>query len=72
MKALLALGQPAPSIGSGPVPEFFEAFALVAGDPGAGLALSIRTGAPLGMLRPVTSRGVFPPVAEGAPATDQE
>eukprot|EP00969_Alexandrium_andersonii_P284571 12580096-Alexandrium_andersonii.AAC.1 len=48
--------KPAPSVGSGLIPEFFEAFALVAGDfdrdPDADLALWIRSGAPLGVLRP--------------------
>eukprot|EP00969_Alexandrium_andersonii_P046590 2044077-Alexandrium_andersonii.AAC.1 len=72
MKVLLALGQPAPSVGPGLIPEFFDAFALDVGDPDADLSVWIRTGAPLGVLRPVTSRGVLPPVAEGAPATGRE
>eukprot|EP00969_Alexandrium_andersonii_P057532 2535165-Alexandrium_andersonii.AAC.1 len=64
VEALLALGQPAPSVSAGLIPAFFDAFALVAGDPDADLALWIRSGAPLGVLRPVTSRGVFPTLAE--------
>eukprot|EP00969_Alexandrium_andersonii_P358329 15450784-Alexandrium_andersonii.AAC.1 len=72
VEALLALGQSAPSVSAGLAPEFFDAFALVAGDPDTDLALWIRSGPPLGVLRPVTSRGVFPTVAEGVPATDQE
>eukprot|EP00969_Alexandrium_andersonii_P035585 1559237-Alexandrium_andersonii.AAC.1 len=46
MKALLSLGQPAPSAGSGLVPEFYDAFSLVAGDPDTDLAPWIRAGAP--------------------------
>eukprot|EP00969_Alexandrium_andersonii_P087041 3840191-Alexandrium_andersonii.AAC.1 len=72
VKALLALGHPAPSVHAGLVPEFFGAYALVAGDPDIDLAPWIRTGAPLGVLRPVTPCGVFPTVAESAPATEME
>eukprot|EP00969_Alexandrium_andersonii_P161729 7148185-Alexandrium_andersonii.AAC.1 len=72
MKVLLALGRSAPSVGSGLIREFFEAFSQVAGDPVTDLALWIRAGAPLGVLRPAASRGVFPAVAEGAPATQRD
>eukprot|EP00969_Alexandrium_andersonii_P182972 8084812-Alexandrium_andersonii.AAC.1 len=36
------------------------------------LAPWIRSGAPLGALRPVTPRGVFPTIAESAPATERD
>eukprot|EP00969_Alexandrium_andersonii_P117392 5193150-Alexandrium_andersonii.AAC.1 len=71
MKALLALGRPASGAGPGLIPEFFEAFFEGAGDPDVDLAPWVRSRAPLGVLRPVTSRGVFPPVLEEAPAAQR-
>eukprot|EP00969_Alexandrium_andersonii_P027994 1220825-Alexandrium_andersonii.AAC.1 len=57
VKALAALEHPPPSASTGLVPEFFEAFAQVAGAPDIDLAPWVRSGAPLGVLRPVTPRG---------------
>eukprot|EP00969_Alexandrium_andersonii_P169242 7481769-Alexandrium_andersonii.AAC.1 len=65
MKALLALRRPAPSAGSGLILAFCEAFSEIAGDPDVDFAPWIRTGAPLGVLRPVTSRGCFPQSRKG-------
>eukprot|EP00969_Alexandrium_andersonii_P114292 5052639-Alexandrium_andersonii.AAC.1 len=58
-------------MGSGLNPEFFEAFSGWAGHPDVDLAPWVRSGAPLGVLHPVTSRGVFPSVEEDAPAAQR-
>ena len=66
VKALAALEHPPPSVRAGLIPEFFDAFAQVAGDPDTDLSLWVRAGAPLGVLHPVTPKGVFPTVEECA------
>eukprot|EP00969_Alexandrium_andersonii_P265944 11753998-Alexandrium_andersonii.AAC.1 len=60
MRALARLGQRAPGKASGLNPEFFDAFAEWAGDPNKDLGERVRSEAPLGVLRSVTSRGAFP------------
>jgi hypothetical protein len=59
---------PFPLKAPGLIPEFFRAYNTLSGDPDVDLPQWLHTGAPLGILRPITSRGVFPSV-EGAPPT---
>eukprot|EP00969_Alexandrium_andersonii_P270828 11970682-Alexandrium_andersonii.AAC.1 len=72
MKVLQATGHPAPGARPGLILEFIEAVAGVAGGPDVDFAPWIRWGALLGALRPVTSRGVSPPVLEEARATSED
>ena len=47
-------------------PAVFDAYRLLAGDPDGYLSHWLRGGAPLGINRPVSPAGVFPPVTEEA------
>ena len=49
-----------------------QAYCRASGDPDEVLADWLRLGAPLGVVHPLDTRGVFPPISEPTPATPQE
>eukprot|EP00974_Lingulodinium_polyedra_P019661 1900443-Lingulodinium_polyedra.AAC.1 len=53
-------------------PTIIGAYEHASGDPDSDLVPWLVHGAPLGVLHPVTPRGVFPPVDEGEPASREE
>ena len=61
-RSLAPILGPLPAEARGIIPGFIEAYNTLTGDPDCDLPPWLVTGAPLGILRPITSRGVFPQV----------
>ena len=59
-----------PLAGPGLDPAAFKMWTDASGDPDIDLPRWLETGAPLGILHPVTSRGIFPPVDTVAPTPE--
>ena len=55
-----ALGISQTPLATGLQPDLIEKYVTLAADPDIDLAPWLRNGAPLGALKPITSRGVFP------------
>ena len=69
VKVAAAVGQPPPGTGPGLKAAFLRAFSILAGDPDRDLAGWVDTGAPLGVRTILAPSGIFPALAEAAPAT---
>ena len=70
VKIAAAVGQPPPGPGPGLKAVFLRAFSALAGDPDRDLAGWVDTGAPLGVRTILSPSGIFPALAEAAPATE--
>ena len=72
VKIAASAGQLAPGVGPGLKAAFLCAFASLAGDPDRDLAAWVEAGAPLGVRNHLSPSGIFPALADAAPASEAE